>query len=52
MFRQIARSRAPLPTALRVAARSDETPAELVTAADLVVDGPRGVLALLRALAS
>jgi len=42
----------PLPTALRVAARSDETPIELVTAADLVVDGPRGVLALLRTLAA
>jgi trehalose 6-phosphate phosphatase len=41
-----------LPTALRVAAQSDETPTALITAADLVVDGPRGVLALLRALAA
>lgn len=38
------------PTALRVAVRSDESPAELLDAADLVVDGPPGVLELLRAL--
>jgi len=40
-----------LPVALRVAARSAETPPELVAAADLVVDGPEGVLDVLRALA-
>jgi trehalose 6-phosphate phosphatase len=32
---------------LRVAVRSAETPPELLEAADLVVDGPEGVLALL-----
>jgi trehalose 6-phosphate phosphatase len=36
---------------LRVAVRSDESPPELLAAADLVVEGPRGVLELLRALA-
>jgi trehalose 6-phosphate phosphatase len=40
-----------LPVALRVAVRSAETPPELTAAADLVVDGPDGVLELLRALA-
>ena len=40
-----------LPVALRVAVRSAETPPELTAAADLVVDGPDGVLDLLRALA-
>lgn len=37
-------------TALRVAVRSPETPAELLAAADLVVEGPAGVLELLNAL--
>ena len=36
---------------LRVAVRSDEMPAELETRADLVVDGPRGAVALLEDLA-
>jgi trehalose 6-phosphate phosphatase len=40
-----------LPVALRVAARSEGTPPELIAAADLVVDGPVGVLNLLRTLA-
>ncbi len=40
-----------VPRALRVAVRSDESPPELLAAADLVVDGPEGVLDLLRALA-
>ena len=35
-------------TALRVAVSSDETPPELLAAADLLVDGPDGVVALLR----
>ncbi len=35
---------------LRVAVRSAETPAQLCAAADLVVDGPEGLLELLRAL--
>lgn len=37
-------------TALRVAVLSAEAPAELVAAADVVVEGPGGVLELLRAL--
>jgi trehalose 6-phosphate phosphatase len=36
--------------ALRVAVRSDEAPEELLLAADVVVEGPSGVLELLRAL--
>ncbi len=35
---------------LRVAVRSDEVPPELVERADVVVDGPAGAVALLRAL--
>ena len=35
---------------VRVAVRSDEAPPELLEAADVVVDGPRGALALLRTL--
>ncbi|MGH9138026.1 MAG: trehalose-phosphatase [Acidimicrobiales bacterium] len=35
---------------VRVAVRSDESPPELLSAADLVVDGPAGVLALLQSL--
>ena len=38
-------------TALRVAVRSPEVPPELVAAADVVVEGPPGVLDLLHALA-
>lgn len=38
-------------TALRVAVRSDEAPAELLQDADLVVDGPAGLAALLGDLA-
>jgi trehalose 6-phosphate phosphatase len=38
--------------ALCVGVRSDETPSGLEAAADLVVDGPRGVRALLAALAA
>ena len=37
-------------TALRVAVASDEAPPELLAAADLLVDGPEGVVALLRQL--
>ncbi|GAC1589976.1 MAG: trehalose-phosphatase [Acidimicrobiales bacterium] len=37
--------------AVRVAVRSPETPTELLDAADLVVDGPEGVLILLNVLA-
>ena len=37
--------------AVRVAVRGRETPAELLRAADLEVDGPSGLVALLRALA-
>jgi len=40
-----------LPVALRVAVRSDESPPELLAAADLIVDGPAGVRELLRSLA-
>jgi trehalose 6-phosphate phosphatase len=36
---------------LRVAVRSDESPPELLARADLVVDGPQGVVELLRGLA-
>jgi len=35
---------------VRVAVRSPETPAQLCAAADLVVDGPEGLLELLGAL--
>jgi trehalose 6-phosphate phosphatase len=42
----------PLALALRVVARSDETPPALIAAADVVVEGPSGVLTLLRALAA
>ncbi|HZQ85671.1 MAG TPA: trehalose-phosphatase [Acidimicrobiales bacterium] len=42
---------AQLPLSLRVAVRSDEVPAELLAAADLVVDGPDGVVRLLGELA-
>ena len=37
-------------TTARIAVRSDEAPEELLDAADLVVDGPEGVLELLREL--
>ena len=39
-----------LSTALCVGVRSEETPADLEAQADLLVDGPRGVRELLRAL--
>jgi trehalose 6-phosphate phosphatase len=39
-----------LSSAVAVGVRSDETPGELETAADLLVDGPRGVRQLLSAL--
>jgi trehalose 6-phosphate phosphatase len=39
-------------TTLAVAARSDESPPALIAGADVVVDGPDGVLALLRRLAA
>lgn len=39
-----------VPTALRVAVGSDEAPPALLAAADIVVDGPAGLLDLLRAL--
>jgi len=42
---------AALPVAVRVAVDSDEAPLELLAAADLVVDGPAGMLAVLRYLA-
>jgi trehalose 6-phosphate phosphatase len=38
-------------TIVRVAVRSDEAPPELLAAADLIVDGPREALAVLRLLA-
>jgi trehalose 6-phosphate phosphatase len=41
---------ASLPLHVRVAVRSDEAPQELLDAADLVVDGPDGMLSLLREL--
>lgn len=41
-----------LRTALCVGVRSEETPEELAAQADLLVDGPRGVRALLEALAA
>lgn len=41
---------AALDVAVRVAVRSDESPPELLAAADVVVDGPHGVLELLRSL--
>lgn len=41
-----------LGAAICVGVRSDETPAELETGADLLVDGPPGVVELLRALAT
>jgi trehalose 6-phosphate phosphatase len=37
-------------TAIRVAVRSDEAPAELIERADLLVDGPPGAVEFLRAL--
>jgi trehalose 6-phosphate phosphatase len=37
--------------AIRVAVRGEESPDELLAAADLVVDGPRGLVELLRRLA-
>jgi trehalose 6-phosphate phosphatase len=37
--------------AVRVAVRGDETPAELLEAADLIVEGPRGLVDLLTSLA-
>jgi trehalose 6-phosphate phosphatase len=37
---------------LRVAVRSEEAPPDLLAAADLVLDGPEGVLAFLRRLAA
>lgn len=37
-------------TTLRVAVRSDEAPPELIRRADMVVEGPRGVVVLLRRL--
>jgi trehalose 6-phosphate phosphatase len=37
---------------LRVGVRSTEAPAELLERADLIVDGPEGVLDLLRRLAA
>ena len=40
-----------LPRFVRVAVRSDEAPPELLAAADVVVDGPEGLLAVLRYLA-
>ncbi len=40
-----------LPLSVRVAVRSDEAPPELLAAADLVVEGPAGLLAVLRYLA-
>jgi trehalose 6-phosphate phosphatase len=40
-----------LPLSVRVAVRSDEAPPELMAAADLVVDGPASLLAVLRYLA-
>jgi trehalose 6-phosphate phosphatase len=39
-----------VPAAVRVAVRSAETPAALLAAADEIVDGPGGALALLRSL--
>jgi trehalose 6-phosphate phosphatase len=41
-----------VPIGLRVAVRSEETPPEVLRAADVVVDGPQGVLELLRVLAA
>jgi trehalose 6-phosphate phosphatase len=45
------RARGDLDTAVRVAVRSPEEPAELLARADLAVDGPAGFVELLRALA-
>jgi trehalose 6-phosphate phosphatase len=39
-----------VPSALRVAVRSEEAPADLLAAADLIVDGQEGVLEFLRGL--
>jgi trehalose 6-phosphate phosphatase len=38
--------------AIRVGVRSDEGPEEIVSQADIVVDGPKGVVELLTALVS
>jgi trehalose 6-phosphate phosphatase len=38
-------------TGLRVAVRSEETPDALIEAADVVVEGPRGLLELLERMA-
>jgi trehalose 6-phosphate phosphatase len=46
------RDRGDLQTAVRVAVRSPEEPAELLARADLAVDGPAGFVSLLRALAA
>jgi trehalose 6-phosphate phosphatase len=51
-FAEAARLRDQGVEALRVAVNSAEVPASLLAAADLVVDGPTGVLSLLRQIAS
>lgn len=50
-FDALDRLRATDVNTLRVAVRSDEAPAELLARADVLVDGPRGALDLLRTLA-
>jgi trehalose 6-phosphate phosphatase len=49
-FAALGRLRAAGVATLAVAVSGSETPAELIAAADLMVDGPPGVLALLRSL--
>ena len=49
-FRAMNRLRDGRVDGVRVAVRSPETPAQLCVAADLVVDGPEGLLELLGAL--
>lgn len=50
-FAALERLRAGGAATLAVAARSDESPPELLAAADLIVDGPAGVVELFRRLA-
>jgi trehalose 6-phosphate phosphatase len=49
-FTELGRARGDGVTALRVAVRSAETPSDLLDAADLIVDGPDGLVELLREL--
>jgi trehalose 6-phosphate phosphatase len=51
-FEALDRLRAAGVDGVKVAVRSDETPEDLVSAADIVVDGPAGLIELLTGLTS